>query len=356
MLYLHGIKGARSEKVPSATKLTDDVAAVAAPTDDRVRNPRLLRRRTLLKRIVVRLCGSLCLFAVSIPGLCLWLPILLVAKRESDKLIRKGPVFEWVERRSFSLLRRKRTLTPFALDAARTTRCVPVAAVSSARGLADARPPLQIAQTKLTYGLLTGVAVVTLASLATFPLVPFANVAFVLALMWLTLRFVEDLFSSVRALVALARLVLLGKRQLVLLRTMRASLHARVERLAVERAGLPRDAGVFVRERERRWSRMGLGAVEGGLGRWLGFAAFFDPRRRRKKGAFPLSRPVTASVRGKLKLRVSCAQTGTRRSSCLTRPSFRRTTCSLQGSVRRSMLPVAQFLLWQTCTGSERQV
>uniref|UniRef100_A0A0K3CPL7 BY PROTMAP: gi/472581825/gb/EMS19540.1/ acyltransferase [Rhodosporidium toruloides NP11] n=1 Tax=Rhodotorula toruloides TaxID=5286 RepID=A0A0K3CPL7_RHOTO len=207
LLYLHGIK------------------------DDRIRNPRLLRRRTLLKRLFVRLVGSICLLTISIPGLCLWLPILWMSKRESDRLVRKGP----------------------------------------------------IAQTKLTYGLLTGLAVLALSSLLTFPFLPFLNLPFLLGLMWLTLRFLEDLFSSLRALLALARLLMLGKRQLVLLRSMRADLHARVEQLAVTRAGLPRDAGVFVRERERRWKRMGLGAVEGGLRKWLGFAAFFDPRRRRKK-------------------------------------------------------------------------
>ncbi|CDR48796.1 RHTO0S20e01552g1_1 [Rhodotorula toruloides] len=214
LLYLHGIK------------------------DDRIRNPRLLRRRTLLKRLLVRLVGSICLFTISIPGLCLWLPILWMAKREADKLVRKGPVFDTYD---------------------------------------------EIAQIKLTYGLLTGLAVLTLSSLLTFPFLPFLNLPFLLGLMWLTLRFLEDLFSSLRALLALARLLMLGKRQLVLLRSMRADLHSRVEQLAVERAGLPRDAGVFVRERERRWKRMGLGAVEGGLRKWLGFAAFFDPRRRRKK-------------------------------------------------------------------------
>ncbi|BGP28020.1 acyltransferase [Rhodotorula toruloides] len=213
-LYLHGIK------------------------DDRIRNPRLLRRRTLLKRLLVRLFGSICLFTISIPGLCLWAPILWMAKRESDKLVRKGPVFDTYD---------------------------------------------EIAQTKLTYGLLTGLCILALSSFVTFPVMPFLNVPFLLGLMWLTLRFLEDLFSSLRALLALARLLLLGKRQLVLLRSMRADLHSRVDQLAVERAGLPRDAGVFVRERERRWKRMGLGAVEGGLRKWLGFAAFFDPRRRRKK-------------------------------------------------------------------------
>ncbi|GAA5876264.1 hypothetical protein JCM3774_002341 [Rhodotorula dairenensis] len=211
LLYLHGIK------------------------DDRVRNPRLLRRRVVLKRLLVRLAGSLCLLVVSLPGLVLWLPVLFMAKRSSDRLIQNGPVFDTYD---------------------------------------------EVAQTKLTYGLLTGVAVLTVATLATVPFFP-TNLAFFIALMWLTLRFLEDLASSVRAALALLRLLLLGKRQLVLLRSMREDLHLRVERLAVERAGLPRDAGVFVRERERKWRKLGLGlGLVDAVGERLGY---FNPRRRRKK-------------------------------------------------------------------------
>lgn len=119
---------------------------------------------------------------------------------------------------------------------------------------------------------------------------PLINLFVLPLIMWLTLRFLEDLTSSLRAALALARLLFLGKQQLLLLRSMRADLHARVERLAVERAGLPRDAGVFVRERERRWTRVGLGAVPGSswLRRFAFDVGYFDVRRRRKKGASAL--------------------------------------------------------------------
>lgn len=56
----------------------------------------MLKRRILLKRLFVRLAASVFLFSVSTPGLLLWLPIFIVAKRSSDRLIRKGPVFECV--------------------------------------------------------------------------------------------------------------------------------------------------------------------------------------------------------------------------------------------------------------------
>ena len=245
----------------------------------------------------------------------------------------------------------------------------------------------EVAQTKLTYGLLTGLAVLALATLATLPLFPF-NVACFAALMWLTLRFLEDLTSSVRAALALVRLLLLGKRQLVLLRSMREDLHARVEKLAVERAGLPRDAGVFVKERERRWRRLGLGlGLADAIGERLGY---FNPRRRRKKGEFKdLALPTclfvfsglatgvytgtdVSSMLGALitdwnegasavsSLRaspLSCLETDLRRasqpSSCLTRRSTRRT------STRRRKRGLGLVLLaawWRLLTCSSHRV
>ncbi|GAA6048770.1 hypothetical protein JCM3770_003957 [Rhodotorula araucariae] len=216
LLYLHGIK------------------------DDRVRNPRLLHRRIVFKRLLVRIAGSILLFAVSIPGLFLWVPIFLATRKSSGRLVRKGPVFDTYD---------------------------------------------EVAQTKLVTGLIAGVAVLAIASLVTFPLLPFLNVPVLLAFMWLTLRFLEDLTSSLRAALALARLLFLGKRQLLLLRSMRDGLRMRVERLAVERAGLPCDAEVFVRERERRWRRVGLPAIPGSsfASRFAFDVGFFDVRRRRKK-------------------------------------------------------------------------
>lgn len=139
---------------------------------------------------------------------------------------------------------------------------------------------VQIAQTKLVYGFGSGFVVVAACVLLTLPLTP-VNIFVVPMFLWLTLRFLEDLTSSLRALLALLRLLLLGKRQLLMLRSMRDELRERVERVAVERAGLPRDASVFVRSRERRWRAVGLGRLEEGVKAWIGF---FDPRRRRKKG------------------------------------------------------------------------
>lgn len=80
--------------VTSAASNAEGRSVPALLADDRVRNPRLLKRRVVLKRLLVRLAGSLCLLIVSTPGLLLWLPILFMAKRGTDRLIRNGPVFE----------------------------------------------------------------------------------------------------------------------------------------------------------------------------------------------------------------------------------------------------------------------
>ncbi|GAA5908504.1 uncharacterized protein JCM6883_005568 [Sporobolomyces salmoneus] len=210
LLYLHGIK------------------------DDRVRNPRLLRRHVVLKRLLVRLAASMLLFAVALPGCFLWAPIFFVTRWQTKKMVKKGPAWDTYD---------------------------------------------EIAQTKLVYGVGSGFLVIALCVLFTLPFTPL-NIFFFPLTMWLTLRFLEDLTSSLRALLALLRLLLLGKRQLLMLRSMRDDLRERVETLAVERAGLPRDAGVFVRSREKRWRAVGLGRLEEGVKEWIGF---FDPRRRRKK-------------------------------------------------------------------------
>lgn len=115
-------------------------------------------------------------------------------------------------------------------------------------------------------------------SIATLPILPLSFIAFPV-IMWLTLRWLEDLTSSLRASLALFRLLWIGKRQLMLLRDMRESLRVRVERLAVERCGLPADAEKWFLAEEKRARR-----------RWTppkpGFLDFFSIKRRRKKGEF----------------------------------------------------------------------
>lgn len=122
------------------------------------------------------------------------------------------------------------------------------------------------------YGLASGCAVWLLFVLATFPLAPVTFLAFP-AFMWLSLRWLEDALSSLRAGVALLSLLLIGRERLSTLRAHREALHSRVLRVATERAELPADIGVWL-EKERRAAQRG-----GKVGR-LGY---FSIRRRRKK-------------------------------------------------------------------------
>ncbi|KAI5481332.1 hypothetical protein MNV49_004954 [Pseudohyphozyma bogoriensis] len=125
----------------------------------------------------------------------------------------------------------------------------------------------QVAQTKLVYGLITGVSVYALC--VTFTL-PFAiiTVPGIPVLMWVTLRWLEDFTSSLRAALALFRLLMIGKGQLLLLREMREELRGRVVDVAVRDCGLPADSDKYLAARPK----------------WRGLhAGFFSLRRRRKK-------------------------------------------------------------------------
>ncbi|KAM0751732.1 hypothetical protein T439DRAFT_300728 [Meredithblackwellia eburnea MCA 4105] len=203
-------------------KTYQDLLFLHGVKDDRVRNPRMLLRRTLLKRLLVRFAGAAFLLLLSLPGLVLWTPIFAVAKIQSEKQKRTGPVFDTYD---------------------------------------------EVAQTKLVYGLITGIGVYLLSVLLTWPIAPLTMVG-VPVLMWITLRWLEDFTSSLRAALALFRLLHLGKHQLLLLREMRESLRVRVEEVAVRDCGLPRDSDVYLVSR----------------GRWRGLhAGFFSLNRRRKK-------------------------------------------------------------------------
>lgn len=61
-----------------------------------MRNPRLLRRRIVLKRLFVRFATSAFLIAVALPGSLLWAPILWITRYQTEKMVKKGPAWEYV--------------------------------------------------------------------------------------------------------------------------------------------------------------------------------------------------------------------------------------------------------------------
>jgi glycerol-3-phosphate O-acyltransferase/dihydroxyacetone phosphate acyltransferase len=108
----------------------------------------------------VRLVWALVLFTISLPGLVLWTPVFATTFYVVRNFKKSGPIWDtWDE----------------------------------------------IAQYKLVYGLVSGICVWVGAIIITFPFV-FVTALAVPALMWLTLRWLEDAVSAFRALAALIRL------------------------------------------------------------------------------------------------------------------------------------------------------
>ncbi|KAK7005672.1 PlsC domain-containing protein [Favolaschia claudopus] len=197
--------------------------------DDRIRR-QPLARPLILWRMAVRLTWSMCLFSLSLPGLLLWLPIFLTTFYAVHNFKKTGPIFDtWDE----------------------------------------------IAQYKLTYGLISGLCVWFGASMFTFP---FSVLTFFVVppLMWMSLRWFEDAVSAFRAFTSLMRLLLVGKPTLRSMHSRREDLHKRVMQLAVETLGLPEDPEAY-------FARNG-GKEKGRVrGHWESGSRYFSIKRRRKR-------------------------------------------------------------------------
>lgn len=181
----------------------------------------------------VRLSWSVFLLCLSLPGLLLWLPIAATTFIAVREFKRTGPIWDtWDE----------------------------------------------IAQYKLVYGLISGLAVWGTAVLLTLPLALLTVWAVPLT-MWMSLRWFEDAVAAFRACTALARLLWLGPARVAALRATRAELHARVVELAVGSLGLPAQPERHFAEAAAA-GREGKGRV---TGRWASNAKYFSVRRRRKR-------------------------------------------------------------------------
>ncbi|KAH8107257.1 hypothetical protein BXZ70DRAFT_917002 [Cristinia sonorae] len=196
--------------------------------DDRIRRP--LRRRTMAYRAIVRLLWSIVLISISVPGLLLWLPIFVTTFIAVREFKRTGPVWDTYD---------------------------------------------EIAQYKLTYGLMSGLCVYFGMMIVTFPVAMFTAVLVPLA-MWMGLRWFEDATSAFRAFTALTRLLSVGQPELQKLQETRKGLYQRVMDLAVQTLGLPEAP-------EKHFGETG-GREKGRVrGRWERSAKYFSVRRRRKR-------------------------------------------------------------------------
>jgi glycerol-3-phosphate O-acyltransferase/dihydroxyacetone phosphate acyltransferase len=175
---------------------------------------------------------SLVLFTLSLPGLILWLPVFITTFIAVHNFTKRGPIFDTYD---------------------------------------------EIAQYKLTYGLISGLCVWFSAIVIAWQYdATFIGVLSVPALMWMTLRWFEDAVSSFRALSSLLRLLYAGKVALKNMYERRQDLHSRVMGLAVETLGLPGDPEKYF---------MTAGGTEKGRvrGPWESSAQYFSIKRRRKR-------------------------------------------------------------------------
>lgn len=180
--------------------------------------------------MILRLLWSCCLFSISCPGLLLWFPIFVTTFIAVHNFKKTGPTFDtWDE----------------------------------------------IAQYKLTYGLMSGLCVWAAAVILTWP---FAVVTMFLtpAFMWMTLRWFEDAVSAFRAFTALNRLLRVGKPTLTMMHKARKDLHGRLMDLAVTKLNLPA-------EPESHF--VVVGGKEKGRVRspWESGTRYFSIKRRRKR-------------------------------------------------------------------------
>lgn len=133
----------------------------------------------------------------------------------------------------------------------------------------------EIAQYKLVYGLISGLVVWISSVLLTLP---FATITTILvpALMWMTLRWLEDAVSAFRAFTALLHLLWVGPTTLKELRETGDDLHSRIMNVAVGTLGLPQNP-------ERHFLESG-GREKGRVkSKWESGAKYFSMWRRRKR-------------------------------------------------------------------------
>ncbi|KAF9263377.1 hypothetical protein L218DRAFT_902476 [Marasmius fiardii PR-910] len=209
-------------------KAYQDQLAKCGIKDDRIRRE-ILPRRTIIYRMILRLTWASCLLIISMPGLLLSLPVYVVTFYAVHSFKKTGPIFDTYD---------------------------------------------EIAQYKLIYGLISGIAVWVIGILVTLP---FAMITSILipALMWMTLRWMEDAVSSFRSFTALLRLFMIGKVTLKEMYEKRSELHGRIMDMAVA-LDLPANP-------EEYFAQAG-GKEKGRVrGLWESKAKYFSIRRRRKR-------------------------------------------------------------------------
>ncbi|KAG9119027.1 hypothetical protein FRC07_006169 [Ceratobasidium sp. 392] len=208
--------------------------------DFRVLQYSTLSRRRIIARILTRIPLATVLGILALPGLVLWLPVFLTVTYFTKKHKQTGPVWDTYD---------------------------------------------EISQTKLIYGLAAGTITWLVSCLVSLPFAPITAAA-VPVVMWMALRWTEDLVASARAITVLMKLLLIGKPEMSKTLLWRENIHERVMRLATERLDLPANPEAFFSTESSpgpRWDTKG-GADKGRTqGLWARSTRYFSLRRRRKR-------------------------------------------------------------------------
>ena len=192
--------------------------------DDRIRTSKYLKPRHLYWRLLVRSIHTIFLSILALPGLIFWTPIFIVAGRQAYFTAHSGPTIDVYD---------------------------------------------EVAQTKLLYGLGSGLIVYTITltwSWYSSRGIIFTSIGVPL-LMWFTLRWIEDILSAARSARSIFRMLVVGRKRLEELREVREGLYGRVVEVATGRLGLPRDARELIQTSRGLRNRLG----------------YFSVKRRRKK-------------------------------------------------------------------------
>ncbi|KAG0094682.1 hypothetical protein BGZ93_006897 [Podila epicladia] len=185
--------------------------------------------KVLLGKLFQRFLLACLLSTICIPGLILWAPVFIAVKYKEKQIRQKGPLEDNLD----EIAQYKLMISTFFLP--------------------------------LIWGFWV---------LMTFPIAMMTGPGIVV-LMWLTIRWLEDLIHNAKSMLSLLRLLFMTQDTMYSLRDTRQELAGRVHEFSVKHLGLPDDPEELVKENKTRKANVG----------WLGklSGSYFSIKRRRRK-------------------------------------------------------------------------
>ncbi|KAG0005470.1 hypothetical protein BGZ65_011042 [Modicella reniformis] len=185
--------------------------------------------KVIIAKLFQRFLLACLLSTICIPGLILWAPVFLAVKIQEKRLREKGPLEDILD---------------------------------------------EIAQYKLMIATLFLPIIWGVCVMLTLP-IAFITGPGIVVLMWLTIRWLEDLIHNAKSMLSLLRLLYICPETMESLRECRQELAVRVHEFAVQLLRLPEDPEELVRENKTHLANSGW------IGRLSG--SYFSIKRRRRK-------------------------------------------------------------------------